>query len=74
MLATNKNNKIEWKKEWKGGGKVLISSCSWSEETVDTLKRSVPEALFASSKCQNRYPVGGRAVPPLYKYRHCSKT
>ena len=23
----------------------MISSCSWSEETVETLKRSVPEAL-----------------------------
>ena len=46
MVGTNKNNKIEWWKEWKGSGKALISPCSWSEETVEILKRSVPEALL----------------------------
>ena len=73
MLATNKNNKIEWWKEWKGGGKALISSCSWSEET-ETLKRSVPEALLlpANVRIDTLWEAGLFLLYTNTKY--CSKT
>lgn len=57
----------------KGGGKALISSCSWSEET-ETLKRSVPEALLlpANVRIDTLWEAG--LFLQLYKYKYCSKT
>lgn len=61
-------------KEGFGGGNAFISSCSWRWDIVETLKRNVLEAPFASSKWQTRYSVRGRADLPLWQlniYSYC---
>lgn len=70
MLTTKKKNKIEWWREWKGRAWrwkcihfIMFTELGNSRNS----KEKSAWGTFASGQCQNRYPEGGWAAPPLYK-------